>query len=418
MRNPLLSKKISGFFLASIIPLFIASCVNTPHENNNASETPKPKLPARDTTLRKTADTTKVWEDEDFGKITFDRKFNDISRYIAGMKAWPGSPYSKLENDSVWLRFHKNFDYSWNQIAVSRLEPMYTWGIAELSQERKSNLDIFYPLSGPDILHANIFFPDAKNYRLFALEINGALPNLNQMGTKTIENYINAVYTSLGDVFKRSYFITHKMSAELTAENVNGTLPLICIFLVRTGHEIINLKYFHLNDNGTLTPLPPDSLGTHYNDLVKVYFKNSKNNSIQMVSYLKCDLSDEAYQKNVALQNFFTRMSVSTTYLKSASYLLHYNFFSSIRNIILSKSKTVLEDDTGIPFKYFPNNKWLVSLYGVYITPVSDFSGVFQTDLLQAYNDTLITKPKKLPFSLGYHWGTNKQNLIKAQLKG
>ena len=249
------------------------------------------------------------------------------------------------------------------------------------------------------------FFPDAKNYRLYALEINGALPDLKTMTSKATENYVNEVYTSLSDIFKSSYFITSKMSTALNAENVNGTLPLICVFLVRTGHEIINLQYFHLNNDGTETALPKDSLGTHHNDLVKVYFKNSKNNSIQMVSYMKCDLSDDAYSKNIALKNLFTKMKPCITYIKSASYLLHYGFFSQFRDVIMSKSKTLLEDDTGIPYKYFSGDKWYVSLYGTYVKPVSDFSGVFQTDLVKAYKDTILRKPKKLPFSLGYHWG-------------
>ena len=83
----------------------------------------------------------------------------------------------------------------------------------------------------------------------------------------------------------------------LTVDNVNGTLPLICVFLVRTGHEIINVQYFHLNDDGTETPLNKDSLGTHHNDFVKIYFKNNRNTSVQMVSYMKCDLSNNALVK-------------------------------------------------------------------------------------------------------------------------
>ena len=41
------------------------------------------------------------------------------------------------------------------------------------------------------------------------------------------------------------------------------------------------------------------------------------------------------------------------------------------------------------------------------------------TDLQKAYQigDSL-KQIKKLPFSLGYHWGSNYQNLIKAERKG
>lgn len=403
-------KKISygSFFI--LLTFFINACVNQASQNVPAVQfTPTQKDSIRSVIVN--------IAEEDFSKIPSDRKYNDISRYIAGMKAWPGSPYSKLENDSLWAGFHRNFDATWKELTAKRLQPMATWAKTELAPEHKANLDIFYPLSGPDILHANTFFPNAKEYHLYALERNGALPDPNHMTQKEIENYLTAVYSSLGDIFTKSYFITRKMMTALTANNVNGTLPLICVFLVRTGHEIINIRYFHLNNDGTESPLNKDSLGIHHNDLVEVYFKNNMNTSVQMVSYMKCDLSDDAYKKDTALETYFNKMPQSTTYIKSASYLLHYAFFSAFRNLILSKSKTILEDDTGIPYKYLPNDKWDVTLYGIYDTPVSDFSGVFQTDLLKAYQDTLVKKTKKLPFSLGYHWGTNRQNLIKAELR-
>jgi len=401
----------SLFFIVFLF--FLNSCVN--HSGGGDAES---KTLIRQAILNKGPKDSVAVSGDDLNKIPTDRKFNDIARYIAGMKGWPGSPYSNLENDSAWVKFHRSFDLSWKELTVNRLKPMAAWATIELAAEQKANLDIFYPLSGPDILHANTFFPDAKNYHLYALERNGALPDLANMKSKEIASYINEVYSSLGDVFTKSYFITRKMMTALTAQNVNGTLPLICVFLVRTDHEIINIQYFHLEDDGTETLLNKDSLGTHHNDFVKVFFKNNRNTSVQMVSYMKCDLSNNAYDKNTALKSFFTKMPQSTTYLKSASYLLHYAFFSSFRDLILSKSKTILEDDTGIPYKYLPSNKWDVALYGIYVTPVNDFSGVFQPDLLKAYQDTVFNKPKKLPFSLGYHWGTNQQNLIKAQLKG
>jgi len=301
---------------------------------------------------------------------------------------------------------------------------MDAWAASELAQQRKNNLDVFYPLSGPDILHAGTFFPDAKQYHLYALERAGSLPDLKKMKPQALNNYLNDVYTSLGDVFTKSYFITHKMLTDLQRENVNGTLPLVCVFLVRTNHKIVNVKYFHLNDDGSETRLNDDSAARHTNDFAKVYYcLNSKfctpvpDSIIQIVSYMKCDLADEGLKANKGLTAFLKNMPVSITYLKSASYLLHYKFFNSLRDAILLKSQTILEDDTGIPYKYFAKDKWNIFLYGTYVKPVDNFSGVFQDDLQKAYQDTLAQRPKKLPFSLGYHWGTNDQNLIKAEHK-
>lgn len=348
--------------------------------------------------------------------VSFDRTFNDISRYIAGMKQEPGSKITLLEKDTVWIRHAHNFDKEWQQLSQNRLSKMNLWASTELASQRKNNLDIFYPFSGPDILHATTFFPYAKKYFLDALERAGSLPNLQKMKPLSIENYLNSIYASLSDVFTKSYFITHKMLNDLQRENVNGAVPLICVFLVRTNHKIINVRYFHLNDNGSETPVNKDS-AVHSNDFAKVYFNSLNDSALQVVSYLKCDLSDEGISSNKGLAAMLNNLPQSTTYLKSASYLLHYKNFNTLRNVILKISATILEDDTGIPYKYLAKDKWNVFLYGRYVMPVDNFSGVFQDDLKEAYSDTVVHKPKPLPFSLGYHWGTNYQNLIKAERK-
>ncbi len=94
---------------------------------------------------------------------------------------------------------------------------------------------------------------------------------------------------------------------------------------------------------------------------------------------------------------------------------MHYSSFSQIRNLVLDKSKFIIQDDTGIPIKYFNPEIFSIELFGVYEKPVKDFSeSVFQQDLKIAYSDS--TKYKgKLKFSLGYHyWGNRNQNQMIA----
>jgi hypothetical protein len=73
--------------------------------------------------------------------------------------------------------------------------------------------------------------------------------------------------------------------------------------------------------------------------------------------------------------------------------------------MILTKSQFILQDDTGIPFRYFKEKNWEIHLYGQYAKPIKDFSGVEQQDLKAAYQDK--NKIKRLPFHLGYHYGSN-----------
>lgn len=351
-------------------------------------------------------------------KFPVDRRFNDIARYIAGLTQEQGSELFYLQKDNRWLDFSTKINKAWMQIDSMRLKPMSRWAKTELTTENAKNLDVLYPLSGPDYLHVSEFFPEAKHYRFYALEIAGTLPYLNRMSQKAIDNYLDRVYNSLGDIFKRSYFITAKMANALNSQNLNGVLPIISIFLVRTNHEIVNVKYFHLNDDGSESPLKQDSVANHYNDFVRVYFTDKNDTTLHNVTYLKCDISDGKFQKNKGLRASLNNMPESFTYIKSGSYLLHTIGFSLMRYVIMNKSQTILEDDTGIPYQYFLKDAWNITLYGVYVNPVKNFTGMFQPDLYSAYHDTLHNRVKKLPFSLGYHWGTNLQNLIKAERKG
>ncbi len=96
---------------------------------------------------------------------------------------------------------------------------------------------------------------------------------------------------------------------------------------------------------------------------------------------------------------------------------MNYGTFSIIRNICLAKSKSILQDDTGIAFRYVDKSKWNYKLYGSYIKPVDDFSGVWQDDLSATYKKDS-ANVKKLAFSLGYHWGNQAgQNLMKFERK-
>jgi hypothetical protein len=108
-------------------------------------------------------------------------------------------------------------------------------------------------------------------------------------------------------------------------------------------------------------------------------------------------------------------MTDMITFVKAASYCMHGSDFSIIRSICL-KAKAVLEDDTGIPYRFFKQNEWEVSLYGRYTKPVKDFHYGFQADLDSAYRFGKNIQP--LPYSIGYHWRDGFSSFILAIRKG
>jgi hypothetical protein len=258
---------------------------------------------------------------------------------------------------------------------------------------------------------------------MIALEKYGSLPNVQKMDSAKAGYYLSSVTKSLEDIFGKSYFITRKMLKDVS-NSVNGVVPLVSVFLVRTGFEIKDIQYKHLNDDGTFTAIVADACGKQTNDLVEIYFTKPGSDKMRKIVYFKTNLCDEPYggmpsfTENKALQNYLNKMPECYTYVKSASYLMNYGTFSIIRNICLAKSKSILQDDTGIAFRYVDKSKWNYKLYGSYIKPVDDFSGVWQDDLSAAYKKDS-AQCEKIGFlfrvSLGQSSGS-KLDEVRAQI--
>jgi hypothetical protein len=346
--------------------------------------------------------------------------YNEFARYVAGYGVSKQSQYYQSTQEAYWQKFATKQDSAWKSTDRNRFSIMKNWAKTELKDANAVTTNVLYPLSGPDFLNANIFFPNAQQYVLFALEPVGNFPDFKNQKEDQKAQYLNSVEKSISDIFEKSYFITRKMLTDLQQNNVNGTLPIICLFLARTDNTITNVERAWIDSTGTLNTAPfndPKYKKRPY--AVKVsFFPNGHPEQKKSVVYIKADLENRAFNKNIGLQKFLnSNFTDAITYLKSASYVLHYKDFSGFRNILLDRTKFLLQDDTGVAYRFFKPSEWDITLYGRYAKPVEDFNtaGVDQPDLQKAYKDS--TKVQKLPFSLGYHWGTKDQNMMKATKK-
>jgi hypothetical protein len=119
-------------------------------------------------------------------------------------------------------------------------------------------------------------------------------------------------------------------------------------------------------------------------------------------------------KKNPGFKKYLSLLPQCLTYLKAASYLMHGSDFSMIRNFVFEKSKTILQDDSGIAFRYFDRKVWDIHLYGKYIKPGKEFSWINETDLAKAFSQSSV---KPLPFTLGYNWRRGGINMLYAVRK-
>jgi hypothetical protein len=175
----------------------------------------------------------------------------------------------------------------------------------------------------------------------------------------------------------------------------------------KTGHEIISIDFFNVD---TLGNAVATAAGKHQG--VTIRLKDVVENQEKKLTYLSADISDKGFESHPEIRKYLSGgiPSGSNTFVKSASYLMHYESFHEIRNFVLERSTSIVQDDTGIPFKYFDQSNWTINLFGHYEKPVKDFSeNLFQKDLNLAYQDSTHYQGE-LNFSLGYHWGSGNQN--------
>lgn len=342
--------------------------------------------------------------------IPYDTLNDDLAAFISGLPYGKTGCLDRLDTTTTWRMFSSRIDSGFSELDTTRFDKMRQWSDSELL-DRKGKITIFYPFGGPDLLYANIFYPNAEKYILIGLEPIGTLPDLCNISSEQVNKYLEDIRYSLRDVFKRSYFITENMIGSLRKNSVNGVVPLISLFVKQTGHHIKAIQSVGIDNAGnehiddSLRSVKGITRG------IRIDFVADTGRNVQSVYYFQTDLSDEGLKKNQGFQKYLSQLPESFTYLKAASYLMHNNEFSMIRSIIFEKSKSILQDDSGISYKFFDKSKWDVHLYGKYARPGKEFSWINETDLAKAYNDPKI---KPVPFTLGYNWRTRQINLLYA----
>lgn len=341
----------------------------------------------------------------------------DVAAFLAGMPVSAQGNLHQLTTQPAWQAFATDADKSWGSYHQTRTAKIQQWAATELDSVRRTSATIFYPFSGPDLLNVITMFPTSQTYVLAGLEPVGTVPQLS-----TLENpaLFPAVKASLWSILNFSFFRTNDMAVDLKSVELDGALPLIMLFAARTDQQIMSVRYVQLDPSGQL--LPADTavihqLGPRIIPGVELKLIDKKGQQ-KTVYYFSADLSDwKLGITKEAILRYVRTLGPLTTYVKSATYLMHKVYFSKVRKLILENSRYVLQDDSGIAMKYFNLSEWQFTYYGTYRRPINLFSKYYQPELTAAYQDSVHT-PQPLPFGTGYNWRQNDSNLLLARRRG
>ncbi|MBV8898510.1 MAG: hypothetical protein JOY92_00140, partial [Verrucomicrobia bacterium] len=294
---------------------------------------------------------------------------NDAARYLAGMPVSAGSPLAGLTSDPRWIAHANAMDAAFARLDQRQLSAIREWQAQFLAPVTRSSRTCLYFFSGPDFLLADAFYPDCTTYILVSLEPVESIPQLQSMPPDLLQSSLQNIEMSLNTFLQFGFFETKELRTYSQRSSLKGVLPIILVFLARSGNEISNVDY---------TP----SAG---NRGVRISFVDSATGAHKVLYYISADLSDEGLRRNSGLLRFCGRFGSTNSFLKAASYLLHGNSFNLARNYLLQVSASILQDDSGIPLRNFTPDKWTLRFFGSYNGPIELFKNFYQPDLYQYY---------------------------------
>lgn len=385
--------------------LFLVACTpGTKKEESNHSSS--------DSLSTQKSDSSSLQKTESERTLQINDTLNDMARIMAGL-CDSSKVFPTITANVNYKDFASGFSKRWKDFDSNRVTRLIDFRNTELLKAIKTEATLFYPFSGPDILYPVLFFPDAKKYVLVGLEPVGSLPEFKNIQNDTLKRYFNKLNTSLNAILKFSFFRTESMSKDLKNTEINGTLHLLFLFLSRSGNSLVSAKAFTLDSLGNKVYLSGfNELATskHLSKGLEIMFQTAAS-ELKELNYFSLNMADYVLKGNKGFKNYLASLQHFNTYLKGASYLLHKEHFSTVRNTILHGSTCIVQDDSGIAFHYFTEDGNIrnYKLFGSYSKPIAMFSNRYQKDL-----DSLYKKQGSTPlgFGIGYNFKDKNSNLM------
>jgi hypothetical protein len=328
---------------------------------------------------------------------------DDTARFLAGMPPSADSPLTPLTKDPSWQQHARFFDAAFGELERRQLSRIRAWADTNLAAPKPT---MFYMFSGPDFLYADAFYSKATTYVLSALEPVGSVPDLTRLSRGGIGSTLYNVERSLGSVLSFSFFITKLMKTDLGAGQVSGTLPILYVFLARSGKTIRDVSLIALDDRGAAY-FANENAGRNATRGVRIVFAGSDGEQ-KTLYYFSTDLSNSSV-RNSGFLKFCETLAPGNSLIKSASYLLHSGNFTTVRDFLLRNSATVIQDDSGIPLGHYDARKWRFFPFGRYAGPIAEFPGRYQRQYAE-----LFRRAQPMDFGIGYRWRSFESNLLLA----
>lgn len=335
---------------------------------------------------------------------------HESARFLAGKPLPASSGLVQLTADKRYISYVSEMKKSWELLQKKNLNAIEQWRKQHLP--KKYNKTILYPFSGPDILNAVAFFPEGNEYIMFGLEPCGEVPNPLSLPRETVFSGLSGLRASLNEILNMNFFKTVDMQKKVSTNEFNSAISIIMWFLGQLDYDVVQAHKIWIDNDGLITAEPSPVKQNKYIPGAEIHYKDAAG-ATKRIRYFQVNVIDYSLSH---YSNFIPHLQSYgrfTSFIKSASYLMHNDSkFERMRQLVLSRSDIILQDDSGIAFKFYSPYQWMFTFFGVYTTPVPLFANRYQPGLKEAFD---AHSKGALPFSYGYNNGVGKSNLMLAE---
>jgi hypothetical protein len=280
---------------------------------------------------------------------------------------------------------------------------------------------VVYPFAGGDLSTALTVFPDADEITTISLEPAGDPRDLSTLHGHDLDKALAKVEYELKFLYRVNFSNTINMIDAMRA----GQLPTQLIFglsaLKIHGYEVVSLRYFRLNDDGTIHYLDDADLqrvpdpGKATPQRRNVVFANAElqfkkpGGRIQTYRHIQQNLDNEHLKTDPRVVKHLESKGTIASMTKAASYLLSWDSFSTMRDYLIGHTVWMVSDATGVAPKWGKAAGYDYETYGDFVGPHIPAGNSISKDWRTEFS----AEPKReLGFRFGYYDKKNKNHLI------
>jgi hypothetical protein len=284
---------------------------------------------------------------------------------------------------------------------------------------------VVYPFAGGDLSTALTVFPDADEITTMSLEPAGDPRDLATLKGRGLEAAMKTVRFELDFLYRVNFSNTVNMMDAMRS----GALPTQLIFGLSAmkihGYEVVNLRYFKLNDDGTIHYLddddikkapPVDANAEKRNRVfanVELQFRKP-GGRIQVYRHIQTNLDDEHTKADPRVIKHLESKGQIAAMTKAASYLLSLDGFSNIRHYLLDHAVWMVSDATGLAPRWGKQAGFEYETYGVFAGSHLAIGNSISRDWRLEWESE---EKRELPFRFGYYDKHQKDHLVIVRKK-